>query len=77
MPPPTIEIILHVLRRNDRHRLEAVAVHVCRPLCALCQGMPHPGMDCNAYKAGAGNVSDVAVHEMAKKAKWKQCPSCK
>lgn len=48
-----------------------------RQLCALCQGLPHPGMDCAAYKAGAGNVSDAAIHNMAQEAKWKQCPRCR
>jgi len=51
--------------------------HCKGALCPLCMGLPHPDMDCAAYKAGAGNVSDAAIHRMAQEAKWQQCPSCR
>lgn len=50
---------------------------VCRALCKLCYGRPHPSMDCDAYRGGAMDVSDAAVLALAKERKWRRCPECK
>ena len=50
------------------------ASFIPRPLCALCQGLPHPGMDCAAYKA---SPEDAPLLQMAATEMWRQCPGCR
>lgn len=40
-------------------------------------GRWHEGMDCDAYRAGAADVSDAHVLQMAEDQRWKRCPSCR
>mmetsp|Transcript_5784 Transcript_5784/g.16547 ORF Transcript_5784/g.16547 Transcript_5784/m.16547 type:complete len:388 (+) Transcript_5784:199-1362(+) len=57
---------------TDEHTLECP--HCTRPLCPLCRGKLHPGMDCAAYM---NDVDDAPVRELATKEEWQHCPGCR